>query len=78
MPSEYRTDSAGIGRSAETCSVPDAGWRRRRSPCAELRRIAEVQIPAVATQVHALQSLDKIVDTFWTEISESVSKMCAV
>ena len=31
--------------------------------------------PPPRRQVHALKSLDAIVDTFWTEISEYVSKM---
>ena len=31
----------------------------------------------ISRQEHALQTLDEIVDMFWTEISESISKMCA-
>ena len=33
--------------------------------------------PRARAQEHALESLDEIVDMFWTEISESISKMCA-
>jgi hypothetical protein len=39
--------------------------------------LALLDEPEEELQEHALQSLDEIVDVFWTEISESISKMYA-
>ena len=57
--------------------LPAAPGSRRCMANSDLPLSIMTVLGPISRQEHALQTLDEIVDMFWTEISESISKMCA-